>query len=254
MEKVNAEFFEVMSDSSRVSDNLTLAGAGKAPMTNSVVTGPDIAESAGYGRPLRPVSMKRAGDVFAVVVMIVLLAPVLLLIAALVASSGPQIFFRQLRVGKDGKRFYCYKFRSMVPNAEEVLEKLLASDPRARAEWYATQKLRSDPRITTIGRVLRSTSMDELPQLINVLKGDMSLVGPRPVLDSELSRYGRARESYLSVLPGITGLWQVSGRSQTTYRRRVALDKFYARNGSFMLDTQILLKTVSVVLFRSGAW
>jgi len=142
----------------------------------------------------------------------------------------------------------------MVPNAEEVLKELLARDPEAAAEWAKDRKLKQDPRVTPIGGFLRKTSLDELPQLVNVLKGEMSLVGPRPVVPDELSCYGRASRYYLASKPGMTGLWQVTGRNDTDYSRRVALDRTYAERGSFWMDLRILWQTLWVVLKNDGAY
>lgn len=186
--------------------------------------------------------------------LLVLLAPVLAAVAFLIwHRDGAPILFGHYRVGHDGKMFRCLKFRSMLLDAEASLAALLARSPEARAEWQRDQKLLNDPRVTPIGRFLRRTSLDELPQLLNVLRGEMSLVGPRPVTVGELTRYGRARWHYLSVRPGITGLWQVSGRNNTTYDERVALDRQYVEHRSAWLDAVILAKTVSVVLSRHGA-
>jgi len=197
---------------------------------------------------------KRALDIFGAAVGLVLLAPFFLIVALMVRADGGPAFFAHQRVGRGGKLFGCLKFRSMVVDSQARLEALLASDPAARAEWDATRKLKNDPRITRIGRFLRSTSLDELPQLINVLRGEMSLVGPRPVLEAELDRYyGASAAHYMAVRPGITGLWQVSGRSETTYESRVALDVSYVSRPSFMADIAILLRTPLAVLSRRGA-
>lgn len=197
---------------------------------------------------------KRALDIFGAAVGLVLLAPFFLIVALMVRADGGPAFFAHQRVGRGGKLFGCLKFRSMVVDSQARLEALLASDPAARAEWDATRKLKNDPRITRIGRFLRSTSLDELPQLINVLRGEMSLVGPRPVLEAELDRYyGASAAHYMAVRPGITGLWQVSGRSETTYESRVALDVSYVSQPSLMADIAILLRTPVAVLSRRGA-
>lgn len=186
--------------------------------------------------------------------LLVLFAPVMLGVAFLIwRRDGAPIFFGHYRVGRDGKLFRCLKFRSMYVESDRMLADLLASDARARAEWSSEQKLRNDPRITPIGHFLRRTSLDELPQLINVLRGDMNLVGPRPVTVPELSKYGVARWHYLSVRPGMTGLWQVSGRNETSYAQRVAMDRRYVEQRCISLDVQILAKTVRVVLARDGA-
>jgi len=169
-------------------------------------------------------------------------------------QSGAPIFYQQARVGRDGKSFKVYKFRSMVQNADAVLKELLANDPALREEWAATQKLRNDPRITTIGHFLRKTSLDELPQLLNVLKGEMSLVGPRPIVTEELAHYGKHAASYLAARPGLTGPWQVSGRNDVSYAERVRLDVEYVSQPSMIRDFDVLLRTVGVVLFRRGAY
>ena len=186
---------------------------------------------------------------------LIFLAPLLLLVAALVfiVDPGP-IFFAHRRLGRDGRTFPCLKFRSMVVDSEQRLKELLASNPDARAEWARDFKLRRDPRITPIGNFLRKTSIDELPQLLNVLRGEMSIVGPRPIVEGEIERYGRYFADYSRVKPGITGLWQVSGRNNVHYRRRVALDVTYARNKSLALDLRILAMTVPAVLLAKGSY
>ena len=212
----------------------------------------------GFAEPLRdrlrPV-LKRALDLFGAAVLLLALAVPLCLIALLVRADGGPALFAHRRVGRGGASFDCLKFRTMVPDAEARLAALLESDPAARAEWQATRKLRNDPRITWIGRFLRASSLDELPQLINVLRGEMSLVGPRPVPAAELAAcYGAAAEHYRSVRPGITGPWQVSGRNDTSYAQRVALDVAYATRPSLREDLRILLRTPAAVLLRRGAY
>ena len=197
---------------------------------------------------------KRALDIVGAGVGLVLLAPFFLIVALMVRADGGPAFFAHQRVGRGGKLFGCLKFRSMVIDSQARLETLLANDPAARAEWEATRKLKNDPRITRIGRFLRSTSLDELPQLINVLRGEMSLVGPRPVQEAEIDRYyGASAAHYMAVRPGITGLWQVSGRSETSYESRVALDVSYVSRPSLLADISILLRTPVAVLSRRGA-
>ena len=197
---------------------------------------------------------KRALDIIGAGVGLVLLAPFFLIVALMVRADGGPAFFAHQRVGRGGKLFGCLKFRSMVIDSQARLEALLANDPAARAEWEATRKLKNDPRITRIGRFLRSTSLDELPQLINVLRGEMSLVGPRPVQEAEIDRYyGASAAHYMAVRPGITGLWQVSGRSETSYESRVALDVSYVSRPSLLADISILLRTPVAVLSRRGA-
>ncbi|WP_207540269.1 sugar transferase [Sabulicella rubraurantiaca] len=197
---------------------------------------------------------KRGLDVLGAGALLLFLAPVFALLALLVRVDGGPAFFAHPRVGRNGQIFGCLKFRSMVVDSQARLAALLAADPAARAEWEETRKLRFDPRVTRIGRFLRATSLDELPQLLNVLRGDMSLVGPRPVQQAELdSYYGAAAFHYMSVRPGITGLWQVSGRSETSYAQRVALDVAYVSRPSLMADLRILLRTPLAVLSRKGA-
>ncbi len=183
------------------------------------------------------------------------ISPILIAIAiwVFIDSPGP-IIFKHTRVGKNGKPFQCYKFRSMCVDADEKLQELLSRDPAARAEWEHDFKLKNDPRITRSGAFLRRTSLDELPQIFNVLKGEMSLVGPRPIIEAELERYGDYVGDYLMVKPGITGMWQVSGRSDTSYEERVMLDSWYVRNWSIWIDVVMLFKTIAVVLKRKGAY
>lgn len=185
---------------------------------------------------------------------LIVFGPLMLLIAAAikVSNKGP-ILFRQDRLGEGGQKFKCLKFRTMRTDAEAVLSALLA-DPVARAEWDRDHKMRDDPRITRIGRILRKTSLDELPQIFNVLLGEMSIVGPRPIVAAEAGRYGSYIHAYYSVRPGITGLWQVSGRNQTTYRRRVACDVTYARSRSARGDFVIIARTIPAVLLARGAY
>jgi len=209
-----------------------------------------------YGNNLaRPFSrfVKALFDQFVALLLLVLLSPLFLAMAMLVRADGGPALFGHRRVGENGRPFRCFKFRSMVTNADEVLQQVLSTDPRAKAQWRATHKLQDDPRITPIGRMLRKTSLDELPQLLNVVRGEMSLVGPRPIIDAEIPRYGRDISYYFETKPGITGLWQVSGRSNTTYEHRVRLDVWYVRNWSLWHDIAILLKTLPAVLKKEGA-
>jgi exopolysaccharide production protein ExoY len=187
-------------------------------------------------------------------ILIVLTSPLMLVVAWLIwRKDGSPILFGHYRVGQNGQLFKCLKFRSMVLNAGEILEELLRTDPQARAEWERDQKLSNDPRITPVGHFLRKTSLDELPQLFNVLWGQKSLVGPRPITLAELEKYGEVRWHYLNVKPGMTGLWQVSGRSDTTYEERVELDRTYVEKHTLWHDAIILMKTVLVVLGKGGA-
>lgn len=183
------------------------------------------------------------------------LLPLLVLIALLVKLSSPgPVFYGQKRLGRNGRPFMAWKFRSMVPNADRALAAYLTSHPHLKHQWEADQKLRYDPRVTAIGRFLRRTSLDELPQLWNVLRGEMSLVGPRPIIAEEIPRYAEKYSLYTRVLPGLTGLWQVSGRNDVSYAERVNLDAYYVRNWSVWLDIYILIKTVGVVIRGDGAY
>lgn len=185
---------------------------------------------------------------------VVCISPLLAFIAWRIwREDGAPITYGHYRVGIGGQLFRCLKYRSMVRDSDRVLADLLASDPAARDEWALGHKLRNDPRVTPIGRFLRKTSLDELPQLFNILRGEMHFVGPRPVTMDELSRYGRRRRHYLSVKPGMTGLWQVSGRNNTTYDERVALDTDYVERRNPLFDTWIAFRTVKVLVTREGA-
>lgn len=197
----------------------------------------------------------RALDVIFALAALVVFAPLMLILVAAIAILDPgPIFFAHKRIGLGGKEFYCLKFRSMAVDAEQRLQALLASDERAREEWARDQKLRHDPRITSIGQFLRKSSLDELPQLFNVLRGEMSLVGPRPIVRNEVARYGRYFEYYCAVRPGITGLWQISGRNDVSYRRRVAFDVTFTRVLSTRLYLRILVATVPSVLLQRGTY
>lgn len=194
--------------------------------------------------------LKRITDLTLILLALPFVAPFLGLIALLISADGHPAIFRQERVGLDGRRFTMWKFRTMVPNAEEMLERHLATSPTARREWDSMQKLTSDPRCTRIGRALRRTSLDELPQIVNVLAGDMSLIGPRPMLPKQQALYpGR---SYYGLRPGMTGLWQVSKRNETAFSERAFYDDSYDSNLSVWQDIKILLRTVVVVIRGTG--
>lgn len=196
----------------------------------------------------------RIADIIVSIVALVILSPLLLFLAAAVFISDPgPILFAHRRIGMGGIYFRCFKFRTMVVNAEARLAELLEIDPEARAEWMMNHKLRNDPRVTPLGRFLRKSSLDELPQFANVLIGTMSVVGPRPIVTSEIARYGRYFAAYCSVKPGITGLWQVSGRNDTSYCRRVALDLLYLRRRSLTFNLRIMLLTIPAVFLASGS-
>ncbi|WOJ88576.1 sugar transferase [Methylocapsa polymorpha] len=199
--------------------------------------------------------VKRIFDYIVSLLTIVITSPLFALVALALKLTEPgPIIFRQVRVGFGGRPFICFKFRTMCVDSEYVLAALLDADPNARAEWEASRKLVNDPRITPLGRFLRQSSLDELPQLVNILRGEMSLVGPRPIVPAEMSRYGDRLELYLSARPGLTGAWQVSGRSDCGYDKRVELDANYVSNWRFPIDLSILLRTVSAVIERKGSY
>lgn len=198
-------------------------------------------------------AVKRAFDFSVAFTLMMFILPVFMVLAALIRLDGGPAIFRQKRIGRNGEIFHCMKFRSMRTDAAEVLAQLLATDPAIAEEWNATQKLQNDVRITKVGHFLRKTSLDELPQLLNVLRGEMSLVGPRPIVNAEVEKYGDHICYYHDVRPGVTGLWQVSGRSSTSYERRVNLDVWYVKNWSLWHDMVIMLKTIPAVLLRDGA-
>lgn len=195
----------------------------------------------------------RALDVSIAASAFVLVLPVFVILCfAIWAQDGGSPIFAHRRIGRGGKLFPCLKLRTMVVDSERRLQELLESDPAAAFEWHVSQKLRNDPRITPLGAFLRKSSLDELPQLLNVLCGHMSLVGPRPIVAAEVKRYGRYFRFYCAVRPGITGLWQVSGRNDVSYRRRVAIDTVYARSRSMGMDLAILSRTVPAVISSRG--
>ncbi|SJM32219.1 Undecaprenyl-phosphate galactose phosphotransferase [Mesorhizobium delmotii] len=192
---------------------------------------------------------KRLLDLMVASTALILASPILVLIPLLIkATTGGPVLFVHRRIGFNGKAFDCYKFRTMVPNAEEVLERHLSCNPQAAQEWAANQKLKCDPRILFLGNMLRKSSLDELPQLFNILRGDMSCVGPRPVVADELQRYGAASHEYLKTRPGLTGLWQINGRNMTEYSHRVLLDMQYVRTWSLRRDLSILMRTIPAIM------
>jgi exopolysaccharide production protein ExoY len=202
-------------------------------------------------RQRRPLggALKRAVDIVVSLLAIVLTLPLMLFAAIVVRLFiGGPVIFPHRRIGYEGRRFVCYKFRTMGPDADAALQQYFAANPAAEREWKERQKLEHDPRVCSIGKLLRKSSIDELPQLFNVLRGDMSLVGPRPIVDDEVGRYGPHLHACFRARPGISGMWQVNGRSRVGYDRRVMLDRYYVRCWSPWLDAKILLKTVSAVL------
>jgi exopolysaccharide production protein ExoY len=197
---------------------------------------------------------KRLLDAVGAVALALLFSPLIIAVTLALRRNGGPVIYKHRRVGRDGRIFECLKFRTMIPDADKVLHALLETDDALKAEWIQNHKLKDDPRVTRLGKFLRRTSLDELPQIWNVLKGDMSLVGPRPVVREELLRYGRNAGIYLSVKPGVTGLWQATGRNDTDYRRRVAMDVYYVKSQNLLLDVYILFRTIGVVLGGHGAY
>ena len=199
-------------------------------------------------------SIKRIFDIFCSLLGILILIPVAIVtkICYLLTGDKNSIFYKHKRIGKNGKPIYIYKFRSMVWNADEVLKELL-KDPKYKKEWDLNQKFEDDPRITKVGNVLRKTSLDELPQFINVIKGDMSVIGPRPLVEGELDTHKGNHAIYESVRPGISGWWAANGRSNTTYERRLELEYYYCENCNLILDIKCVFLTIKVLLFRVGA-
>ncbi|WP_068468406.1 sugar transferase [Candidatus Protochlamydia phocaeensis] len=207
--------------------------------------------------PIKHIPVKRAFDIAFSLACLILGAPVFLLIGLFIFCTSPgKIIYSHERIGRGGKPFRCYKFRSMYSDADKRLKEILASNPQLREEWERSFKLKNDPRITPFGAFLRKTSLDELPQFWNVLKGDLSIVGPRPVVKAEVEKYlGPKAYKILSIRPGLTGLWQVSGRSDINcYQKRIQLDEQYVDNRSFFLDLKLIFKTIPAMLFSRGAY
>jgi lipopolysaccharide/colanic/teichoic acid biosynthesis glycosyltransferase len=229
-----------------------IAGNGTGPTRE-----PQLKTSAEPEVPVSAASMLaiRLLDIIVAALALILLAPLLLVVAAIIRTSGTgPVLFRQQRIGQNGTQFTCLKFRTMRVDADHYLNELLSSCPSSRQEWEQDQKLRNDPRVTPFGSFLRRSSIDELPQLFNVIAGDMSIVGPRPIVAGEAPRYGRYIRYYQATRPGITGLWQISGRNDTTYRRRIACDILYLRSRSVETNLKIMMRTVPVVLQSRGAY
>lgn len=196
--------------------------------------------------------LKRQIDIIGAVIGLITFAPLMAAIYLAVKWGGGSAFYAHQRIGVGGKAFPCLKFRTMVPDAAERLQHILATDPLALEEWQQSQKLRNDPRITRVGQFLRKTSLDELPQFINVLRGEMSLVGPRPITEEEIERYGTRFNDYASCRPGMSGIWQVSGRNSVDYQGRVLLDSKYAKSWNLWLDVKILFRTVGILWEKTG--
>ena len=200
-------------------------------------------------------TFKRFFDITAALAGLTLISPLFLMLMLLVKfSDGGKVFYGHRRIGRSGKVFHCLKFRTMVEDGDAVLAAYLARNPQEREEWLATRKLQNDPRVTRVGAVLRKLSLDELPQIFNILRGEMSFVGPRPVVRDELKMYGTSASFYLKSRPGLTGLWQVSGRNDVSYGTRVAFDRHYVENWSFVFDLKILVWTVPAVFSSRGSY
>jgi len=236
----------------RTGDSRLKPSEATAETIGIALAGATPAEPA-YGYPFP--SWKRAIDLIIASVALLFLLPLMFVVAVLIHLDGGEVFFGHTRVGTGGRLFRVLKFRTMCPQADRKLAAYLERDEAARLEWQLTQKLRKDPRVTWIGAFLRKSSIDELPQLLNVLRGDMSIVGPRHIVQSEALRYGRYIRQYKHCRPGITGLWQVSGRNDVSYRRRVAFDTIYSRHmGEPRLELAIILKTIPAVLRSKGSY
>ena len=224
-------------------------------MNNEVVLKSELMSSGTSIKNYIFLGVKRLFDIIVALIGCIALLPLMLIVKICNIISGDlnPIFFSQNRIGKNGKEFKFYKFRSMIPNADEALFKLLEKNPERAKEYKLNKKLENDPRITKIGNVLRKTSLDEVPQMINVLKGDMSLIGPRPLIEGELDLHNGDHELYESVRPGITGWWACNGRSATTYEERLKLEYYYVQNMSLKLDIKCIIKTVLAVIKKDGA-
>ena len=199
--------------------------------------------------------LNRTFDIFFSIVLLIFFLPlVFIVVGVLFFTCEGSVFYKQSRIGEQGKKFKLYKFKTMYNNADELLKQYLNNNKKARKEWLNKQKLLNDPRITQLGWYLREYSIDEIPQLLNVIFGQMSLVGPRPIIEEEVLRYGSFYKQYITVKPGITGLWQISGRNNTTYKERVSMDMLYLKKKSILFDLYILIKTVPAVISKRGAY
>lgn len=204
---------------------------------------------------VKHIPIKRLFDILFSLLLLLICSPIFLFAALIRIFSSGKVIYAQTRIGRGGKSFVCYKFRTMYPDAEQRLQALLQANHKLNEEWISSRKLKQDPRITSIGKFLRKTSLDELPQLWNVLKGDLSFVGPRPVVAEEIEHYfGRKAAKILSIRPGLTCLWQVSGRSDINYERRIALDEEYVEKRSFLLDLKLIVKTIPSMVASKGAY
>ncbi len=216
---------------------------------------PFVRETQRLDTPAVGGPLKRAFDVVSAALGLFMLSPLFIMMIILIKmSDGGPVFYRHRRIGRGGRPFYCLKFRTMKTNGDAILESYLRENPQAQAEWISTRKLQSDPRVTDVGSVIRKLSLDELPQLLNILRGEMSIVGPRPIIGEELELYGPAAAYYMRSRPGLTGIWQISGRNDVPYDKRVAYDQGYVENWSFRGDVAIILKTIPVVCAARGSY
>ena len=220
----------------------------EAILSRDIVIVPKIAKGASK---INYISVKRIIDVIISIIGLIVLSPIFLILAIIIKldSKGP-VFFAHTRYGKDGKKFKMYKFRTMYENAQDMINDFT---PEQMKEWKENFKLQDDPRITKVGKFLRKTSLDELPQIVNIMKGDLSIIGPRPVIEEELKKYGENKEKFLSVTPGLTGYWQANGRSSTTYEQRMEMELYYIDHISPKLDFKIFFKTIESVIKKEGA-
>jgi len=243
-----------LQDNDSQADYYTHDSSAEYLSDGGAVAPSDVLPPTFSGPPAFQAALWRLFDITLAVMILVFALPALLLIglALFVSDPGP-LFFVHRRLGYRARPFGCIKFRTMRINGPDILQRHLASNHAARLEWQRTQKLRNDPRVTAVGRLVRKYSLDEFPQLINVIKGDMSIVGPRPIIDEEVSRYGRSFEYYCAVRPGLTGLWQVSGRSDTTYKQRVELDVAYVLRKTIGFDLILIARTIPAVAFARGS-
>ena len=234
-----------------------IAGTSRVQSNSSIASFHSTAEAASAAAPQRPVGgeVKRTVDLAVALSAAVLLLPVFVMIAALIKLyDGGPVFYNHRRIGANSKPFLCVKFRTMVVNGDDLLRKHLDASPTVALEWAQTRKLKVDPRITVVGAVLRRMSIDELPQIINIVRGEMSIVGPRPIVSDEVAMYGKDAEYYFRARPGLTGAWQVSGRNDASYSQRVALDRDYVQNWSLWRDIMIIAKTVPAVVWAKGTY
>lgn len=246
-----------LTDVSYTHAESNIANISRVHSSSSMPSFDSTAEAASAAAPQRPVGggIKRTIDLAAAFCAAVLLLPLFVMIAVLIKLyDGGPVLYRHRRIGMNSQPFLCFKFRTMVVNGDDLLRKHLDASPRAAREWTETRKLKADPRITVVGAVLRRMSIDELPQVINIVRGEMSIVGPRPIVNDEVTLYGKDAEYYFRARPGLTGAWQVSGRNDASYSQRVALDRDYVQNWNLWRDIMIIAKTIPAVVWAKGTY